>query len=785
MYRLRTFGGFAIERDGVPLDDLGAHRKALALLAILAARGGASRDRLMALLWPDGDRDRARNSLKQAVHVIRRRLGARDVILGTAELRLNPEHIGSDVEEFTGALRDDDLEAAVRLYAGPFLDAVHLDRTAEFERWADGERAELARSYRGALERLAIAAEDAGDPARAAGWWRKLQAADALDSRVAVRLMLALEAAGDRAGAVRHAAIHDVMVRDELGIPPDPAVTELVAALKARPPADDRSAPVPTVARGRRDEEPAESDVPEAAPLREPTSVAVITPPPVRTRRALLPAALLAAAAGIVALLIVSSVRAPTGAPADGGVAATAASHLSIVVLPFVDVSPDRDREYFSDGMTDELIVALSAIDGLKVVARTSAFQFRGGNADVREVGERLGVAHVLEGTVRMDGTRLRVTVQLVDAADGYRLWSESYDRELSDLFEVQAEISSAIVAALRQQFDASAPVDIPPPAPTRSLAAYEHYLRGLYFLNRLQIPGAIESLLQATSIDPRFARAHAALAEARAVPVAYGDGAPEDDYRRALAAAETALRIDPHLADGHAALGWLQLIGLRWDDAGRSLQHAIELDPRAPRARLYHALFLHRRGDLDGARMQLEHAREIDPLSLPVNALYGSILADLGRTAEGVQVIRAALELDPAHPIAHAVLAHIHLGEGRIAEAIVHYEVAAATLPNSYYTGFLGHAYGRAGRTTDARRLLDQLRDRAAAGAPVSQGAIGWILLALDEYDEAYRRLENAALQRDVFLTVYGVLSNRFVAGPYLNDARFRHVRGLAGLSS
>jgi adenylate cyclase len=769
MYRLRTLGGLTIERGGTPLDDVAVHRKALALLAVLAVQGGTSRDRLMALLWPDAPDARARNSLKQAVHLIRRQLGAPDVILGVAELRLNPDRLDSDVAAFAAALLDEDPRAAVAHYGGPFLDGVHMDGAGEFERWADERRAELSRQYLDALERLAAAAEQGGDPLEAASWWRKLQAAEPLNGRIAVRAMLALEAAGDRAGALQHAAVHAALVQDELTMTPDPAVTELADELRVRPqPAAARRTPL----------------TPEATP--DPQVLHTQAPAVGGSRRRVAVAAAVLVVMVVAALLAISNRRSTSGAADDDAVAVTsspAAVRESIAVLPFVDLSAGGDQEHFSDGITEELITALSSVEWLKVAARTSAFQFKDSRPDVRELAGRLNVAHVLEGSVRTDGRRLRISAQLVDAADGYQLWAESYDRELSDVFGVQAEIARAIVDALRQRLGAPPAGATRAHATTGDLAAYEQYLKGLFFFNRLQIPRAIEGFTAATTIDPQFARAYSALAEAYAVPAAYGEASPADDYSRALAAAESALRIDPDLADGHAALGWLQMIGFRWEEAGRSLRRAIELDPRAPRARLYHALYLHRRGSPEAARVELEHARAIDPLSLPVNAVYGSVLADLGRVGEGVDVLRAALELDPAHPITHAVLGHALLGEGRGEEAIRHYEAAANTVPNSYYAGFLGHAYARAGRTSDARRVLAGLRARAEGGSHVSRGAIGLILLGLGERDEAFRQLHEAALQRDVFLTVYGVLSNRPLSAPYADDARFRQVRASVGL--
>jgi serine/threonine-protein kinase len=429
--------------------------------------------------------------------------------------------------------------------------------------------------------------------------------------------------------------------------------------------------------------------------------------------------------------------------------------------------------------MAEELISHLSKVEGLQVAARTSAFQFKGRNPDVREVGEKLRVATVLEGSVRRSGDRLRITAQLVDAHSGYQLWSQTYERQLSDIFAIQDEISRAIVEALQVRLASGAAA--PLAAPTQDIEAYEQYLKGLHFFNRHQIPQATEHLEEATRRDPEFARAYAALAEA--YTVRYSDRPPPENHARGVAAARAALRLDPSLADAHAALGWLEVIDFRWAEAEPSLRRAIELDPRAPRARFYYAIYLHRQGRWDDAFAQMARARELDPLSLPINALYGSFLGDLGRVDEAVGHLKATLELDPSFPVTHAMLGHIYMGTGRTGEAIRQYERVAELLPVSMYAGFLGNGYARAGRSEDARRVLEQLKARAGRGEYVSPGAIGWIYLGLGERDEGFRWLERAAEERDVFVTVYGVLANRYLSAPYREDPRFQQIRRKIGL--
>jgi DNA-binding SARP family transcriptional activator/tetratricopeptide (TPR) repeat protein/TolB-like protein len=233
MFQLRTFGGLALCQDGTLLDQVNAQRKALALLAVLAAAGelGVGRERVMLLLWPESDAGRARGALNQMLHILRRQLGSPDAILGTTELHLNPRYVESDIARFRTALGADDVEAAVLLYDGSFLDGVHVDGAPEFYAWAEQQRTELEGSFREALERLARSVGAQGDIERAIALWRRLQAADPLNGRIGVCLMEALEASGDRAGALRHARVHATLLREEWGLEPDAAMSALAERL--------------------------------------------------------------------------------------------------------------------------------------------------------------------------------------------------------------------------------------------------------------------------------------------------------------------------------------------------------------------------------------------------------------------------------------------------------------------------------------------------------------------------------------------------------------------------
>ncbi|MBX6331757.1 MAG: hypothetical protein IRY91_07915, partial [Gemmatimonadaceae bacterium] len=234
MFQLLTLGGLSLTRAGEPSERSPIQRRQLALLAVLAGAGpgGVSRDKLMGLLWPDRELDRARSSLDQALYAARRVCGPDVFIASPTSLALNPSIIASDLAAFSAALAAGDAAAAVRAYGGPFLDGVFISDAAEFERWADGERARLAREYQGALETLARSASARGAADEAIQWWRRVVDADPLSSRAARGLIEALAAAGDRAGALDFARVHEALVRNELGASPDPTVVSLVEELR-------------------------------------------------------------------------------------------------------------------------------------------------------------------------------------------------------------------------------------------------------------------------------------------------------------------------------------------------------------------------------------------------------------------------------------------------------------------------------------------------------------------------------------------------------------------------
>lgn len=660
MLRLNLFGAPAITAGGAPLPGRATHGRRLALLALLACTRGRSlsRDRAMALLWPESPTDRARAQLSDDLYILRSGLGE-DVVRSTGdEIALNADAILSDVVEFERLLEEKQPEQAVALVAGPLLDGFHLSDSPEFERWLDGERARLAARYAAALESLADAAEAAGDLSTATGWWRQLAAHDPFSGRITLRLMRALDANGDRAGAIRHARVHTTLLREELDAAPTPEVVRFAERLRVEPPT--HPAPEPTGAQVTAATALAtsgEADDVAGPPPARPEAV----PRTGRTGRS----ALRYAAAAIVLLAVaIVAVRALTDSP-------PAASRIapSIAVLPFVNLSADPDNTYFGDGLTEQIIATLSRVEGLHVAARTSSFRLRDRALDVRSIGDTLGVATVLEGSVRREGNRLRVTAQLIDAATGYHLWTGEYDGRPEDIIDVQMEIADAIARALRVQL---APVAHSAPAP--DLEAYDFYLRALYLRNTLkpdELDQAIDLFDRAIALEPTFARAYAGKASVIAPAILFGYMPHEEGMSELRALVDRALELDPTLGEAHSALGIVRLFW-DWDWAGaeRSLRRAVALNPSDAHAYHHLANYFNVMGLPEDALAARSRSAELDPLNPRTVAVLAGDYLTLGDHERALELYRRVMKLDPVHPLLIGSGPWLPGGPGNVYEA-------------------------------------------------------------------------------------------------------------------
>ncbi|HYZ89747.1 MAG TPA: BTAD domain-containing putative transcriptional regulator, partial [Myxococcales bacterium] len=575
-FMLRLFGSPSIATvQGAPITGPATQRHRIALLTLLALspRRTSSRDRAMGLLWPERDTEQARLLLNQAVYHLRKALGEDALRSSGDELLLNTDIIGADVLEFESALERSDHAAAAALYQGPLLEGFFLSEAPEFERWLDRERERLAAAYAKALETLAQTAERDRDLTSAVQWWKARAAHDPYDSRVALRLMQALDASGNRGGAIQHAAMHQRLLRDEL----EAEVPSEVQALAERL----RSEPAPIAAPN---EQRTVATAPMAQALDAGTRAAPSAHLPVAPVRPAIPrprtAHRYAVAALAVSVVAIAAVlwdsRSPNGA-------APSTPTTSIAVLPLANLSTDREDAALADGMTEEIISLLARTEGLRVIARTSVFAFRDRQIDVRRIADSLGVNHVLEGGVQKSGSQLRVAIRLVDARDGSTRWSQTYDRELRDVFAVQDEIARDVSRELGLRF-ARADGDPPRRQHTENIAAYELYLRGsdrTLLRSDSTVREGVEYLRQAIALDSTYAAAYAVLGRMY-TRLGAATSTPERARYTALGdeAARKSVALDDSLAEGHAVLAMLRMAAFQFDSAERHFARAIQLDP-------------------------------------------------------------------------------------------------------------------------------------------------------------------------------------------------------------
>ena len=430
----------------------------------------------------------------------------------------------------------------------------------------------------------------------------------------------------------------------------------------------------------------------------------------------------------------------------------------SIAVLPFANMSPDPEQEYFCEGMAEEIINALTKIEGLRVAARMSAFQFKRGLQDARQVGDALKVNMLLEGSVRVAGNRLRVTAQLIKVEDGYHIWSERYDRDLEDVFAIQDEIAANIVNALRLKLSRQ---DLArTKRPTDSLEAYHLYLRGKHFWHHRQPElqrRALESYQQAKEIDPSYALAYAGIAWIHVVMALYGLIPPERARSAAKTATERALSLDDRHADV-LICPWAVGLFFDWDwkAAELAIQRAIDFDPNHVDAHCFYGLQLWCMGRHEEALKELRLAQELDPLSTYANSHVGWALLVGGQNERAVPELQKALDIDPDYVLALTLLAGAHIRNSKYEQAISVLErVISITKRSPFYVAWLGWAYGRAGKRDEARAVLNELKERSEKEY-VSPLYISWVLSELKEEGDAFEWLDRAFEERNPYLVFW-----------------------------
>jgi eukaryotic-like serine/threonine-protein kinase len=387
----------------------------------------------------------------------------------------------------------------------------------------------------------------------------------------------------------------------------------------------------------------------------------------------------------------------------------------SIAVLPFANMSRDSDDEYFSDGLSEEIINALVKVPGLKVIARTSAFAFKGQNTDIRKIAEVLGVTSVLEGSVRRSGNRVRVTAQLITAADGSHLWSDRYDRQMEDIFEVQDEIARAIADQLKVTLGVGVK------HATRNLEAYELYLKGRHLANQrlpVTVRQAMKAFEEAIRLDPEFALAYSGLNDCYCILRVYGWISAEAGRPPALAAMSKAVELAPNSGEVIFSRGFYNFyFGRSWRDAGPDFQKAIQANPQSSIAHGYMSIFHAMSGRADEALAHAMQACRHDPVSPYIHALTACTFLLLDQFGNAENYARKALDLQPNYLFGLWMLGLSHSALGRHQEAVEALEQVVAISRAPIYIGLLGMAYQLAGRADDANRLSRELEERRGRG--------------------------------------------------------------------
>jgi DNA-binding SARP family transcriptional activator/TolB-like protein len=672
---VKLLGDPLLQGSGGPIRGRAAYKRRMAILAVLAVARGrpVGRERLIGLLWPDHPADAARHSLSEALSVLRRELGDQLFVSFGDEVALNPDVAGSDVDVFLRALEGGRTEEAVAAYGGPLLDGFYVSGTAEFERWVDGERDRLARAYAGALETLADQAQADGDAARAAEWARRLAAHDPYSSRAALRLAGALEAAGEPGAALRAAAAHASLLREDLGVEPDPELAALVDRLRAEParipvlppprpvslgtdeppstPGEDAGTaspangtpslalPVPgrdaAGERGTTAEAARNSGIP--AQVETPGTAAGTPGPSPGARRRPWKRAAAAGALALAVVLVVLGLTRPTSR-AEG---APRYDPRRVAVLYFDDHSPGGELGYLASGLTEMLIHELSQARALDVVSRNGVKPYRDRAVAFDSLAADLRAGTVVEGSVQRSGERVRVTVQLIDANTQAHLESRTVEHAAGDLFALQDAVAREVSGFLRRRVGRSIRLR-EMERRAASPAALELVLRAVEARERAWemarsphprdvgaalrvLAGADSLLVRAAALDPRWAEPAVQrgwMEMTRAWLLARGEKAAA--HHRVLRHAEAALRADGANVDARELRGtalWLLAAhdprGTRspaWRrEAERDLRAVLAADPGRADAWVTLSQLLRMGGELAEADVAARRALEAD----------------------------------------------------------------------------------------------------------------------------------------------------------------------------
>lgn len=724
MIELRTFGALDLRgSDGRELRTALAQPKRLALLVYLAAATPGPfhrRDTLLSLFWPDIDATRGRAALSRAVHYLRSALG--DGVLvsrGDEELGIAGDRCTCDATRFRLLLDGNSPLDALALYRGDFMEGFFLSDAPELERWIESERQQLRAGAIDAARTLAISAESKGDVAMAVHWARQALSLAPYDEGILRRVLTLLQRSGERGVALELYQRFARRLHDDLELDPSTDTRALAESLASPP--NDSAPPVMAV----------------------PTIYPPPTPAPATQRSWHRRAAAVAAVSFVMlgAPLVWRSTFARQRSSTD------TRQHF-IAVLPLANVGADTANEYFTDGMTDELIGALSQVRGLRVAARTSSFAYKNRSAPVSEVARDLHVDAVLEGSARQEGSRLRVMLQLVRAPEGYGLWSKTYDRERRDVLTLQREISQDVADALEVHLV----------SPTKAVArttdpeTYDLYLWGRYYWNarrRESLRKAASYFERAIERDSMFAPAYSGLADAYSQLVIFNEP-PHETMPKAKAAALRALALDETQSQAHAALGYIAtLYEWDWRAAEQHFRRALELNPSNAIAHHWYSIYLAVTGQIPESIVQIDSARALDPAALLLRGAAGARYYFARNYPRALQlhqeVVNIARDTLPAYQ--WLVLTYLQLGRVNDAVALVESRRRGVEPAREAAAAI---AYAAAGREREAREILRVLDAQATRPRFASSSWIARAYLALGEKERALTALERAVGERD-----------------------------------
>lgn len=422
----------------------------------------------------------------------------------------------------------------------------------------------------------------------------------------------------------------------------------------------------------------------------------------------------------------------------------------SIAVLPFINLSSDAENEYFSDGITEEILNALAKVDNLFVTSRTSSFAFKGKNTDIREIGKQLGVRSVLEGSVRKSGNRVRVTAQLIETKNGYHRWTETYDRDIKDIFEVQDDIAKSISKKLLENlsfdFQKSAKVK----TPTVSLEAYNLYLKSAHFWKRwtpLDVRKSLDYLEQAIKIDENFAQAYSALSGCYVFLSAFGQMPSSIAFPKAEQYALKALELDASLPDSHLSLAMVNFFNWKWDEAYKSFTKSLELNPNNATTHQYFSYYMLAIGNTKKAVAESEKALDIDPLSIPINASLADTYFNSGMLDQAKQQYLKTLELDPGFRAAINGLGWVHYFLGETDEAIEKFKLSDKLIGDSLMANSaLAFIYARIGNKAEFELTLEKIKKREQSDKNISFSFdYAVVNLGLKNYDKVFEYLNKS----------------------------------------